>query len=104
MPTNLPAPLPTTTPPIDAATLRAWAEQAHAIAVRCNTGLGDKLYASIQLAALQAQRAEEQFDRDMEAEFERLFPDLDNGDVPEVLPVQPRADHEFGCGCRDCRE
>jgi hypothetical protein len=35
-------------------------------------------------------------------EIDRLFPPLDE-DVPEVLPVQPRVDHCFGCECQECR-
>jgi hypothetical protein len=88
------------TPNVDQ--LRQWATDAQAIARHCGTGLASQLAASIQLAADTAQREESQFVADMEAEFQRLFPPLDD-DVPEVLPVQPRADHEFGCEKPCCK-
>jgi hypothetical protein len=86
---------------IDAATLRSWATEADAIAERVGSGLAAQLAKSIAIAADAAERDEAERAA-YDDEFDRLFPPLDE-DVPEVLPVQPRVDHSFGCECQECR-
>jgi hypothetical protein len=87
---------------VDAATLRQWATEADAIAERAGTGLAAQLAKSIAIAADAAERDEAERAA-YDDEFDRLFPPLDDEEIPEVLPVQPRVDHEFGCEKPCCK-
>jgi hypothetical protein len=92
---------------IDAATLRQWARWTAHLTAECPRSLlrlGLHLHGEIAAAATALEADEAAYAEWVEQtgrELDVAFPPLD-AEIPEVLPVQPRVDHEFGCDCKAC--